>query len=339
MKKLTAEASASAHRVDELRRELVMKLSRHLGPEEKLATQVPGLTLHQRTGPTPPCVVAYAPGLVVMAQGRKQVQLGPRTFIYDESRYLLTSLDLPSVSQVLLASPERPALAFALKLELPVVRELLLSADIAAHEAPADSPAMTTGEVTADLLGACCRLVDLLDTPKDIPFLSGLIHREIVYRVLQSPEGARLRAITTNGEHSHRIAQAIAWLKSNFVKPLRVDELAQTARMGVSTFHHHFRAMTALSPVQYQKQLRLQAARAWMLANGLDASSAAFRVGYQSVSQFNREYSRLFGQPPIRDIRALREPGADPARATGQPGAVNAGAISAGNARPAVMAD
>ena len=168
---------------------------------------------------------------------------------------------------------------------------------------------MTTGEVTVELLNACCRLMGLLDMPKDIPFLSGLIQREIIYRVLQGTEGARLRAIATLGEQSHRTAKAIAWLKSNYEKPLRVEELAHMARMGVSTFHHHFREMTAMSPVQYQKQLRLQAARTRMLTDNLDASSAALEVGYESVSQFNREYSRLFGQPPMRDVRALRSTG------------------------------
>jgi len=247
-----------------------------------------------------------------MAQGRKRAELGPNTFIYDESRYLLTSLDLPAVSQIVEASKERPALAFAMKLELPIVRELLAREDVPIPEVPPDSPAMTTGAVTAELLSSCCRLMDLLATPQHIPFLSGLIQREIIYRILQGAEGARLRAITTLGEQSHRAAKAIAWLKSNYEKPLRVEGLAQMARMGLSTFHHHFREMTAMSPVQYQKQLRLQAARARMLTDDLDASSAALKVGYESVSQFNREYSRLFGQPPMRDIRALRSSGTSP---------------------------
>lgn len=306
MKSRKTDISLLAERVNELRPELAQKIAHHLGSAEKMTTAIPGLSLHQRTGPTAPCVVAYVPGLIVMAQGSKRVELGPNTFVYDESRYLLTSLDLPSVSQVVQASPERPALAFALKLELPVVREILMREDVPIPELPADSPAMTTGEVSTELLSACCRLMDLLQTPKDAPFLSGLVQREIIYRILQRPEGTRLRAITTHGEQSHRTAQAIAWLKSNYEKPLRVEELAHMARMGVSTFHHHFREMTAMSPVQYQKQLRLQAARAQMLTDDLDASSAAIKVGYESVSQFNREYSRLFGLPPMRDIRALR---------------------------------
>jgi transcriptional regulator GlxA family with amidase domain len=154
--------------------------------------------------------------------------------------------------------------------------------------------------------------VDLLDTPQDIPFLSGLIQREIIYRVLQSAEGARLRAIATLGEQSHRTAKAIAWIRANYAKPLRVEDLADIAGMGVSTLHHHFRVLAAMSPLQYQKQLRLQAARGRMLIDGLDAASAAFEVGYESASQFNREYSRFFGQPPMRDIRTLRSPSAPP---------------------------
>jgi len=195
---------------------------------------------------------------------------------------------------------------------MPVIRELLSREEIQVVEAPTDSPAMATGEATVEFLSACCRLMDLLDTPRDIPFLSGLIQREIIYRILRGPEGARLRAIATLGDQSNRTAKAIAWVRSNYATPLRVEDLAEVAGMGVSTLHHHFRALTAMSPLQYQKQLRLQAARGRMLIDGLDAASAAFEVGYESASQFNREYSRLFGQPPMRDIRTLRSPGAPP---------------------------
>jgi len=162
------------------------------------------------------------------------------------------------------------------------------------------------------LLDACCRLMDLLNTPQDIPFLSGLIQREIIYRILRGPGGARLRAIATLGDQSQRTAKAIAWVRANYAKPLRVEDLAKIAGMGVSTLHHHFRGLAAMSPLQYQKQLRLHAARERMLMDGLDAASAAFEVGYESASQFNREYRRFFGQPPLRDIRALRSPGAPP---------------------------
>ncbi len=283
-----------------------------MGSAEKRVTDVPGLTLVRRTTSSAPACVTYEPSLAVIAQGRKRVDLGRTTFIYDESRFLLTSLDLPIVSQVIGASEETPFLALALKLEMPVVRELLSQEEMQAPAALADSPAMATGETTVELLSACCRLVELLDAPEDIPFLSGLIQREIIYRILRGVEGARLRAIATLGDQSHRTAKAIAWLRANYAKPLRVEVLAQTAGMGVSTLHHHFRALTAMSPLQYQKQLRLQTARGRMLIDGLDAASAAFEVGYESASQFNREYSRFFGQPPMRDIRMLRSPGAPP---------------------------
>ena len=299
-------------RVSELRFELARRIALFMGSAENRATDISGLTLHRRTAPTAPCSMTYEPGVTVIAQGRKRVDLGKTTFIYGESRYLLTSVDLPIVSRVTEASEEAPCLAMSLKLEMPVVRELLSREEIQVGEASPESPAMATGEITAEFLSACCRLIELLDTPRDIPFLSGLIQREIVYRMLRGPAGARLRAIATLGDQSNRTAKAIAWVKKNYAKPLRVDDLAQIAGMGVSTLHHHFRALTAMSPVQYQKQLRLQAARGRMAVDGLDAASAAFEVGYESASQFNREYSRFFGQPPMRDIRALRSPGAAP---------------------------
>jgi AraC-like DNA-binding protein len=254
--------------------------------------------------------MTYQPGVTVIAQGRKRVELGRNIFIYDESRFLLTSVDLPVVSRVIEASEKAPCLALSLKLEMPVVRELLSREEIEVAETPFDSPGMAIGETTVEFLSACCRLVDLLRTPQDIPFLSGLIQREIIYRILRGAEGARLRAIATLGEQSHRTAKAIAWIRANYAKPLRVEDLAEIAGMGVSTLHHHFRVLTAMSPLQYQKQLRLLAARGRMLMDGLDAASAAFEVGYESASQFNREYSRFFGQPPMRDIRTLRSPSA-----------------------------
>jgi AraC-like DNA-binding protein len=275
-----------------------------------LATAVPGLALHRRTFPTAPCSITYQPGLTVIAQGRKRVELGRNTFIYDASRFLLTSVDLPVVSRVVEASEHKPCLALSLKLEMAMVREFLGREEIRVSDFNAGAPGMATAENTAEFLGACCRLVDLLRAPRDIPFLSGLIQREIVYRVLQSAEGARLRAIATLGEQSHRTAKAVAWIKANYAKPLRVEDLAEMAGMGVSTLHHHFRALTAMSPLQYQKQLRLQTARGRMLMDGVDAATAAFEAGYESPSQFNREYKRFFGQPPVRDIRTLRSPGA-----------------------------
>jgi len=305
-------AAPSPDRARELRAELARKIASFIGPAENRATDIPGLTLHRRTAPTAQCPATYEPSVTVIAQGRKRVDLGRNTFIYDASRFLLTSVDLPVVSRVIEASEAVPCLALSLKLEMPVVRELLSREEIQVAETPPDTPGMATGETTVEFLSACCRLVDLLDTPQDIPFLSGLIQHEIIYRILRGAEGARLRAIATLGEQSHRTAKAIAWIKANYAKPLRVEDLAEIAGMGGSTLHHHFRALTAMSPLQYQKQLRLQAARGRMLMDGLDAASAAFEVGYESASQFNREYRRFFGQPPMRDIRTLRSPSAPP---------------------------
>jgi AraC-like DNA-binding protein len=305
-------ATLSPDRTRELRAELARKIASSIGSAEKRITDVPGLLLSRRTAPTAPASATYAPSLAVVAQGRKRAILAGTPFIFDQSRYLLTSLDLPVICNVIEASEAVPYLCFVLKLEMPVVRELLSRDEIQAPETASDSPAMATGETTAELLDACCRLMDLLNTPQDIPFLSGLIQREIIYRILRGPEGARLRAIATMGDQSQRTAKAIAWVRTNYAKPLRVEDLAKIAGMGVSTLHHHFRVLTAMSPLQYQKQLRLHAARERMLMDGLDAASAAFEVGYESASQFNREYSRFFGQPPMRDIRTLRSPGAPP---------------------------
>ena len=242
----------------QLRPELAGKIASLIGNEENQITEIPGLSLHRRTAPTPPCRTTYHPGIIVVAQGSKQVNLGKSSFIYDETHYLLTAVDLPIVSWVAEATQEVPCLVLSLKLDMSMVRELLSRDEIHIADAPSDSPAMSIGETTPEFLSACCRLLDLLSSPQDIPFLHGLIQREIIYRVLQGRVGARLRAIATLGDQSHRTAKAIAWISANYTKPLRVEKLAQLASMGVSTLHHHFRMLTAMSPLQYQKQIRLQ---------------------------------------------------------------------------------
>jgi AraC-like DNA-binding protein len=307
----------------ELRASLARKIASFMGSAEKRATAIPGLSLHRRVAPSAPTSCTYEPGVTVMAQGQKRVDLGSTTFLYGGSRYLLTAVDLPIVSRIVEASEEAPCLAMSLKLDMPAIRELLSLEEIPATQPPSDIRAMATGEATVEFFNACCRLLDLLDSPQDIPFLNGLIQREIIYRILQTSAGSRLRAIATLGDQSQRTSKAISWIRANYAKPLKVEELAELAGMGVSTLHHHFRALTAMSPLQYQKQLRLQAARGLMLTDGLDAASAAFEVGYESPSQFNREYSRLFGQPPMRDIRTLRSPDAPPLESElGRQGAV-----------------
>jgi AraC-like DNA-binding protein len=289
-----------------LQQELARRIAACVGSDERRMTEIPGLILHQRTAPTPPCSVTYEPSLVLTAQGRKRVELGANTFTYGSSHYLLTSVALPAMARVIEASEQAPCLALSLKLQMPVVRELLSREEIEIAPHAEKGPAMAVGEVTVELLDSFCRLMRLLDQPQEIAFLHGLIEREIIFRVLRGPEGARLRAIATQGDQSQRTAKAIAWIKDNYPKPLRVEELAEIAGMGVSTLHHHFRTLTAMSPLQYQKQIRLQEARARMSIHGLDAGSAALEVGYESASQFTREYKRLFGQTPMRDTRTLR---------------------------------
>ena len=292
--------------VVKMRAELARKVANRAVAEGDTLTEIPGLRLYRRSLTTACTSAAYEPSLVVFLQGQKRINVGKTTYVCDGSNFLLTSVDLPVVSQVIAATEKEPILGLLLKLEMPAVREILSQQEFHLREESADARGMAVGVTSLELLDACSRLVDLLDTPQDIPFLSGLIQREIVFRLLRSPQGKHLRAIATLGEQSHRTAKAVEWLRTNYSKPLRVEELATMARMGVSTLHHQFRSLTAMSPLQYQKQLRLHVARERMLNQGLDAASAAFEVGYESASQFNREYSRFFGQPPIRDIKARR---------------------------------
>ena len=306
MKAAKQKGASVGESVVKMRAELARKVAARAVTEGDTLTEIPGLRLYRRSLTTACTSAAYEPSLVVFLQGQKRINVGKTTYVCDGSNFLLTSVDLPVVSQVIAATEKEPILGLLLKLEMPAVREILSQQEFHLREESADARGMAVGVTSLELLDACSRLVDLLDTPQDIPFLSGLIQREIVFRLLRSPQGKHLRAIATLGEQSHRTAKAVEWLRTNYSKPLRVEELATMARMGVSTLHHQFRSLTAMSPLQYQKQLRLHVARERMLNQGLDAASAAFEVGYESASQFNREYSRFFGQPPIRDIKARR---------------------------------
>jgi len=297
-------------RSDAARANLLQKIIKHVPEDGLQSTAIPGLALYRASAPTNCTSAAYDPRLVIFVQGQKRINLGARSYLCDESSFLLSSLDLPVVSQVVAATREKPLLCLNLRLDMSEVRRILSQEEFTSPSEPSDAIGMAVGVTSVELLDACSRLLDLLDAPHDIRFLSGLIQREIIYRLLRSPQGRHLRAIATLGEQSHRTAKAVSWLRINYAKPLRVEDLAAMAQMGVSTLHHHFRSLTAMSPIQYQKQLRLHVARERMLHDGLDAASAAFEVGYESASQFNREYSRLFGQPPMRDVKARRLTGA-----------------------------
>lgn len=274
---------------------------------ELFPSAIPGLSIFRRTEPTEPVTGMYEPSICLVAQGAKRVQLGDDSFVYDASHYLITSVHLPTVVQIIDASPEKPYLGLRLTFDQNEISQLMADSQLPPPRTQKSSRGMATGEVTLSLLNAFQRLVDLLGNEQDIPILAPVIQREILYRLLVGDQGARLRQIAAAGSQSQQIAQAIEWLKGNFDQQLRIDDLAKKASMSTSTFHHHFRSMTALSPLQYLKQLRLQEARRLMLTEHLDAATASFQVGYESPSQFSREYSRLYGAPPLRDITNLRQ--------------------------------
>jgi len=274
---------------------------------DQLVTAIPGLSLFQRDEPTQPESRMYEPRICLIAQGAKRVLLGDDTYVYGERHFLITSVNLPTVVQITKASREKPCLGLILKLDQREISQLMVDSNLPLSRPQQSSRGMAVGEVTLPLLTAFQRLVDLLAEPKDIPILAPIIQREIFYRLLVGDQGARLRQIASAGSQSQQIARAIDWLKDNFTRPLRIDDLATQVNMSTSTFHHHFRTLTAMSPLQYQKWLRLNEARRLMLIENQDAATVAFQVGYESPSQFSREYGRLFGAPPLRDIISLRQ--------------------------------
>lgn len=270
-------------------------------------TAITGLSLLRRNASTEPFSGMYEPSICVVAQGAKRVILGDDTFVYDANHYLITSVHLPTMVQIINASEEKPYLGLVLKLNLREISQMMLDGYLPAPRVQQASRGMAIGEMTLPLINAFQRLVDLLEDERDIPILAPTIKREIVYRLLVGDQGLLLRQIASAGSQSQQIARTIEWLKGNFAQPLRVEDLAAKAGMSTSTFHHHFRSVTALSPLRYQKQLRLQEARRLMLMEHMDAATSAFQVGYESPSQFSREYNRLFGAPPVRDIAGLRQ--------------------------------
>jgi AraC-like DNA-binding protein len=282
-------------------------ITRSADKGDLINTAVPGLLLYQLIEPTQPSSTLYEPCICVIAQGAKRVVLGDESFVYDSKHFLITSVDLPAFVQVVKANREKPCTGLVFKLDQREMSQLMVDSNLPPPRPNQSSRGMATGEVTVPLVTAFQRLTDLLAEPQDIPILAPIIRREIFYRLLVGDQGARLRQIASAGSQSQQIARAINWLKSNFSRPLRIDDLAAEVNMSTSTFHHHFRSVTAMSPLQYQKWLRLSEARRLMLSEKHDATTAAFQVGYESPSQFSREYGRLFGAPPLRDITNMRQ--------------------------------
>jgi AraC-like DNA-binding protein len=284
---------------------LAERIARWTAGKEILETRIPGLNLHRWETPTEPVSYMLPPSICLIGQGRKRLFLGEETYVYDTHRFLITSVDLPVVTQVIEASHDKPYLGLTMELDLRAIAQLMVSSDIPASRPPKGSLGIAVSTLSTPLLDAFKRLIDLLDQPDDIPTLAPLVQQEIFYRLLVGEQGSRLRQITSAGNHGYQIARAIDWLKANFSKPIKVEELANKAGLSLSAFHNHFRSTTAMSPLQYQKRMRLNEARRLMLTEHVDASKAAFEVGYESPSQFSREYSRLFGAPPMRDINNL----------------------------------
>jgi AraC-like DNA-binding protein len=295
-----------AQRVQANRDELVERIARAV-PADGRVEPLKGLHLHRSSVPTKLVHGLSDLAFCAIAQGSKEVLLGDNRYQYDPAHYLLTTVELPIVSQVIEASQERPYLSLRLELDPTLVGSVMVEAGHISARSHADVRAIDVSPLDASLLDAVVRLVRLLDSPTEARFLAPLITREIVYRLLMGEQGDRLRQIAVLGGHTYHMARAIEQLRKDFDQPLKIESIARELGMSVSGFHHHFKAVTAMSPLQFQKQLRLQEARRLLLGEGLDAASAGYRVGYNDASHFNREYKKLFGVPPIRDVERLRE--------------------------------
>jgi len=295
-----------ARRAQTGRDELAERVARAVR-EDGVVEAPGGLRLLRQSSPTPKDHGVSSPAFCLIAQGSKEVLLGDDCYRYDADRYLITAAALPTATRVTEASEERPYLGVVLGLDPALVGSVMVEAG---HPAPREHKAVRAFDVSpldAGLLDAVVRLVGLLDAPaEEARFLRPLVTREIVFRLLKGEQGGRLRQIAVLGGHSHRITRALERLRKDFDRPLRIEDIARELGMSVSGFHHHFKEVTAMSPLEFQKQLRLQEARRLMLCEDLDAASAGYRVGYNDASHFSREYKRLFGEPPMRDVERLR---------------------------------
>ena len=287
------------------REELVERIARAVR-EDGTVEPLKGIRLRRSSSPKS-VPGATIPSFCVIAQGCKEIHLGEETYRYDPYHYLLATVDLPIASLIIKASKTQPYLGLVLELDPVLVGSVMLEAGHTASPSPADVKAIDVSPLDPSLLDAVVRLVRLVDSPTEAQFLAPLVTREIVYRLLIGKQSDRLRHIAVLGGYTAPIAQAIERLRDNFDQPLKIDDIAREIGMSVSGFHHHFKAVTALSPLQFQKQMRLQEARRLMLGEGLDAASAGYRVGYNDAAYFNREYKKVFGIPPVRDVERLRE--------------------------------
>ncbi|HHF2953073.1 TPA: AraC family transcriptional regulator N-terminal domain-containing protein [Vibrio diabolicus] len=289
----------------------IEKLAKHIDKwangANQYDTEIPGLRFSRWATPTPPTSYTHNPSICLIAQGRKRVLLGEDSFVYDANHFLISSVDLPIIANIIEASEDKPYLGVIMELDLTEISQLIVDSELTFNQSKEAQKGIAVGELSEPLLDAFLRLIELLDEGQSIKILAPIIKREIFYRLLITEQGARLNQIVTAGSHSHQIAKAIDWLKNNFVKPLSVSELAAYSGMSKSAFYTHFRSMTSMTPLQFQKKLRLSEARRLMLTENLDAMATTFKVGYESPSQFSREYSRLFGAPPSKDIKSLRE--------------------------------
>ena len=295
-----------AHRAQASQDELAGRIAQAIR-EDGTIEPLKGLYLNRVSSPREPLHSVYNPVFCVIAQGSKEVFLSNERYLYDPAHYLLVTAELPLVSHVVDASQERPYLSLRLELDPTFVSSVIVEAGQPASQNQADVRAINVSALDAGLLDAVVRLVRLLDTPAEAPFLAPLITREILYRLWMGEQSDRLRYIAASSGYTPHITKAIERLHQDFDQPLRIDTIARELGMSVSGFHHHFKAVTAMSPLQFQKRLRLQEARRLMLGEGLDATSAAYRVGYHDASHFNREYKSLFGLPPMRDMERLLE--------------------------------
>lgn len=292
-----------AEKIDELA-ELIEQYAVHEGPN---ATDIARVVLHRASQVSAPLHTVYEPAVCFVAQGRKRVMAGNHVYSYQRAQYLIISVDVPIESQLLDASSKKPFLCMRLNLDRALIAELMLEADIerASREQPCS--ALEVSAIDEELLDASVRLLKLLRSPQDIAILAPLAEREIIYRLLKSAQASRLSQIAFAESKLQQINLAIGWIKAHYREQFSIESLATEAGMSASALHQHFKAVTAMSPLQYQKQLRLQEARRLILAGALEASAVAYSVGYESPSQFSREYRRLFGAPPAQDGRRFRE--------------------------------